>query len=78
MAQARDTARFVALGKVPRQVHSLTGFVGLIVLPCNVLRSNAFIHSEEDGMHDFLGVLAFIAAWILVSRWLLPRFGVQT
>jgi hypothetical protein len=29
-------------------------------------------------MNDFLKVLAFIAVWILVSRWVLPRFGVQT
>lgn len=29
-------------------------------------------------MNNFLGALAFIAVWILVSRWALPRFGVQT
>jgi hypothetical protein len=29
-------------------------------------------------MNNFLGALAFIAAWILVSRWVLPRFGIQT
>jgi hypothetical protein len=31
-----------------------------------------------NGMNNFLGALAFIAVWILVSRWVLPRFGVQT
>jgi hypothetical protein len=29
-------------------------------------------------MNNFLGALAFIAVWIAVSRWVLPRFGVQT
>jgi hypothetical protein len=29
-------------------------------------------------MNNFLGALAFIAVWTLVSRWVLPRFGVQT
>ncbi len=29
-------------------------------------------------MYNFLGALALIAVWILISRWVLPRFGVQT
>jgi hypothetical protein len=29
-------------------------------------------------MSDALTWLAFLAAWVLVQRWLLPRFGVPT
>ena len=29
-------------------------------------------------MSELLKILAFIAAWIVVTRWVLPRFGVQT
>lgn len=29
-------------------------------------------------MKDLLIVLAFLAAWILLNRWVLPRLGVPT
>lgn len=29
-------------------------------------------------MRDFLLFLAFLAAWVLVQTWLLPRLGVPT
>jgi len=29
-------------------------------------------------MNDLILFLAFLAAWILLQRWLLPRFGVPT
>jgi len=29
-------------------------------------------------MKDTLLVLGFLAAWIVLNRWVLPRFGVQT
>lgn len=29
-------------------------------------------------MKDFLVLLAVLAVWIAVQRWLLPRFGVPT
>jgi len=29
-------------------------------------------------MNDFLLFLAFLAAWVLLQRWLLPRLGVPT
>lgn len=29
-------------------------------------------------MNDVLGLLAFLAVWIAVQRWLLPRMGVPT
>ncbi len=27
-------------------------------------------------MNEFLGVLLVIAIWLVVSRWVLPRFGI--
>ncbi len=27
-------------------------------------------------MHEYLGVLAVIVVWLVVSRWVLPRFGI--
>ena len=29
-------------------------------------------------MKDTLIVIGFLAAWIVLNRWVLPRFGVQT
>ena len=29
-------------------------------------------------MHDFLGVLVFVAVWIALQRFVLPRLGVST
>lgn len=29
-------------------------------------------------MKDTLLVLGFLVAWIVLNRWVLPRFGVQT
>lgn len=29
-------------------------------------------------MNDLLLILAFLAAWVLLQRWLLPRLGVPT
>jgi len=29
-------------------------------------------------MNDLILFLAFLAVWILLQRWLLPRFGVPT
>jgi hypothetical protein len=30
------------------------------------------------GLEDWLGFVAFLAAWILVQVWLLPKLGVPT
>lgn len=29
-------------------------------------------------MHEYVGVLIFIAVWLVISRWVFPRFGVST
>ena len=29
-------------------------------------------------MNDWLLMLAFLAAWVLLQRWILPRLGVPT
>lgn len=29
-------------------------------------------------MKDTLTVIAFLVAWVVLNRWVLPRFGVQT
>lgn len=29
-------------------------------------------------MKDTLIVIAFLVAWVVLNRWVLPRFGVQT
>lgn len=29
-------------------------------------------------MKDVLLVLGFLAVWVVLNRWVLPRFGVQT
>lgn len=29
-------------------------------------------------MTDLLWMLAFVVAWVLLQRWILPRMGVQT
>ncbi len=28
-------------------------------------------------MHDWLWVFVFIAAWLLITQWLLPKLGVR-
>jgi hypothetical protein len=34
------------------------------------------ILSDEDGMKQYLGILLVIIVWLVVSRWVLPRFGI--
>ena len=29
-------------------------------------------------MRDWLWIIAFLAAWLLLTRWLLPKLGVPT
>jgi hypothetical protein len=32
----------------------------------------------SDNLRQFALVVGFTAAWIVLNRWVLPRFGVQT
>jgi predicted nucleic acid-binding Zn ribbon protein len=33
---------------------------------------------EEDAMPDWIWIVALVAVWVVLNRWVLPRFGVRT
>ena len=35
-------------------------------------------HPEETSMSSYLWIAAFIAGWILLQAWILPRLGIST
>lgn len=46
------------------------------MVPREFRRADTFAYDE--GMRDFLVFLLFLAAWLVLTRWLLPKLGVPT